>query len=439
MNRALRVIAGMALLAACSSRLNSGPSVEPDAGFSPSPDAGAAGEQARSSLSREAAPSIERSDLESVVSGNNAFALELHARLVEPGRNMMISPFSVSSALAMLWAGARGDTASQLASALHFSLPQERFHPAFNALDLALQKPFPCGSQCAPFALRISNVAWVQKNRPFVPAYLDTLALNYGAGVQLLDFIGAPEPARLAINDFVARATEDKIRDLLGPGSIDELTRLVLTNAVYFKGNWARAFEPALTAPGSFALLGGAVASVPFMHGTLETRGASTASYDAVELGYLDSHFAMTLVAPKAGSFDTFESGLDLKALESVDASLEGHLVTLSMPKFKFEWKQGLVQALQAMGMQDAFDARRADFSGISTADPLHVTGVVHQTFVAVDEKGTEAAAATAVIAGTSGMPGSAISVTLDRPFLFLIRDVTSGQIVFLGRVVDPR
>jgi serpin B len=427
MNRALRAATAMALMTACG-----GPSSTPAA------DAGAPLQEARSSLSRQTSPEVSPGDLQNAVAGNNAFAFDLHARLVEPGKNSMTSPFSISSALAMVWAGARGETASQLASALHFSLPQERFHPAFNALDLALQKPWDCHAECAPFTLRITNAAWAQKEYPFAPAYLDTLAANYGAGLNLLDFVGAPEAARLAINDAVARATEDKIRDLLGPGSIDSLTRLVLTNAVYFKANWEHAFDAKLTAPGSFRLLDGALARVPFLNGSVEARGVAGASYDAVELRYRDSHFAMTLVSPKSG-FEAFESTFDAQALESLDAALQPHVVVLSMPKFKFEWKQSLVKALQAMGMADAFDPARADFTGICAADRLYVSDVVHQTFIAVDEIGTEAAAATAATFSLTGLPPSKIEVSFDRPFLFFIRDLTTRQVVFLGRVVDPR
>jgi serpin B len=428
MNRAFHAAAAIALMTACGGR-----------GSAPAADAGAPLEEAHSSLSRQTSPEVGPGDLQSAVAGNNAFAFDLHARLVEPGRNSMTSPFSISSALAMLWAGARGETASQLASALHFSLPQERFHPAFNALDLALQKPWDCSGECSPFTLRITNAVWAQRDYPFAPAYLDTLGASYGAGLNLLDFIGAPEAARLAINDAVARATEDRIRDPLESGSINSLTRLVLTNAVYFKANWVHAFDSKLTAPGSFRLLDGVLASAPFMNGSVETRGVAGASYDAVELPYRDSHFAMTLVAPKSG-FEAFESTFDARTLESLDAAMQPSLVVLSMPKFKFEWKKGLVEVLRTMGMADAFDCDRADFAGICAAARLSVSNVMHQTFIAVDEAGTEAAAATAVKLGRiTSVPPSQIAVSFDRPFLFFIRDLTTRQIVFLGRVVDPR
>jgi serpin B len=400
--------------------------------------------EGRSGLSRDTSPQVPAGDLESVVAGNNAFALALHKRLVEPGKNVATSPYSISTALAMVWAGARGDTASQMAEALHFTLPQSRFHPAYDALDLALEAPSTCSGGCTPFTLRITNDAWVQKGYPFVPAYLDTLAVSYGAGVRPLDFAASPEASRQTINDAVARATEDRIRDLIPSGGIDPSTRLVLTNAVYFKGDWETPFLPEATRPDPFHLLDGSAVDVPFMNGHFSARVATQPAYDAIELPYRDSHFAMTFVAPNAGTFDAFESAFDVAALASVDAAMTREEVAVSMPKFRLTWQKRLNDALAALGMTDAFSSARADLTGIASPVPgdgtLHVSGVVHQAFVAVDEKGTEAAAATAVVAGGGGAPPPPpIPVIVDRPFLFLIRDRTTGQILFLGRVVDPR
>jgi serpin B len=407
---------------------------------------GAGVPEARSSLSRDTSPSVDADDVSSVVAGSNAFALELHRRLVEPGVNMMTSPYSVSTALAMLWAGARGDTASQLAGALHFTLPGSRLHPAFNALDLAFQAPVSGCAVGSPFTLHVTNTAWAQQDYPFVPAYLDALAVNYGAGVSLLDFAHAPEDARQTINDAVARATDNRIEDLLPTGSIDVQTRFVLTNAVYFNGKWARPFHPAETAPGAFRLLDGSDVTVPFMHGKIRTRGTVQPAYDAVELGYLCSDFAMTLVVPKAGTFAAFEGALDVAALGGVEAAMADAMVTLSMPKFRFGWgTKSLKTTLEALGMKDAFDDERADLTGIAHPpnEQLYVSDVAQQAFVAVDEEGTEAAAATAVVVGGGGSapppPPAEITVSVDRPFLFLIRHTTTGQILFLGRVVDPR
>lgn len=401
------------------------------------------GSEARSARSRNIAPSVAAADLESLVAGNNGFALDLHRQLVEPGQNMMTSPYSASVALAMVWAGARRDTESQLSGALRFPLPQAELHPAFDALDLALQAPAAsCELTPTPFTLRFANAAWTQTGYPFVPAFLDTLAVSYGAGVSLLDFARAPDAARRTVNDAVARATEDRIRDLLPEDSIDDLTRLVLTNAVYFRGKWASPFNPDQTAPGSFRLLGGGAADVPFMHQRVLARGAVQPAYDAVELPYVCSRYAMTLIAPKVGTFEAFEGALDAAGVQAVVAALADARVTLSMPRFGFRWgSKSLKPALQALGVTDAFVSGAADFTGIVADPTFHLSDVLQQTFVAVDEQGTEAAAATAVIGGATAMPPTQpeLTVSLDRPFLFLIRHVDTGQILFLGRVVDPR
>jgi serpin B len=345
----------------------------------------------------------------------------------------------------MVWAGARRDTETELAAALRFPLPQAQLHPAFDALDLELEAPVTfCDQTPNPFKLRFANAAWVQKSYPFVPAFLDTLAASYGAGVSLLDFVRDPDAARQTINDAVARATEDRIRDLLPKGALDDTTKFVLTNAVYFRGNWEVPFNAAQTAPGSFRLLAGGAADVPFMHGRLLARAAVQPAYDAVELRYACSRFAMTLVAPKAGTFDAFEGALDAAGLEAVNAALADAWVTLSMPKFGFRWgSKSLKDALQALGVTSAFDTARADFTGIADLPgaPLYLSDVQQQTFISVDEEGTEAAAATFVSGAGGGLPPKPpeITVSVDRPFVFFIRHVDTGQILFLGRVVDPR
>ncbi len=405
-------------------------------------DASAPGE-ARSSLARQTSPDVSAADIAAVVSGNNAFAFALHRQLIEAGKNMMTSPYSVSTALAMTYAGARGETATQMASALQFALPQgaqDKLAPAFDAVDLALQKPAACSNNpCAPFTLRLANAAWAQKGFAFESAYLDALAQSFGAGVELVDFMGATEPARLTINQWVADATDQKILNLLAPGTVDSSTRLVLTNAVYFKGAWQSPFKSTATAPSDFHLLGGETASVPTLHGELETRAVAAADCDAVELPYRDSHFSMLVVAPTAGAFESFEQSFGVEKLSALDAAMTSRQVTLSLPKFSFQWKSSLVASLKALGLKDAFDPTQADFSGISTAMQLYFSDVIHQSYVALDEGGTEAAAATAVVMAGSAAPTSPLAVSVDRPFLFAIRDLTTGQIVFLGRVVDPR
>jgi serpin B len=429
----------LALAAACVPSTEEAPL--PVEHVAPPADTPWAGSSARSSLARLTTTTVPASDRAAVVAGNNTFALELHRQIREPGKNSMTSPFSISTALAMTYAGARGTTEAQMAQALHFTVPQARLHAAFNEVDLAMRQP-QCTGTCPDvreFKLRTANSAWAQTGYPFEAAYLDTLAQSYGSGVNLVDFVNAAEPARLAINGWVATATEDKVKNLLSPGQVDSLTRLVLTNAVYFKGTWESQFAAASTAPASFHLLDGSAVSVDTMHQSATMRGASGPAYDAVELRYRDSQFSMVLVSPAAGKFESFEGSLDLAGVTALDQALVERQVTLSMPKFTFEWKSSLGPALQSLGMTQAFVSGQADFTGMSSTNELYVGDVIHQTFVAVDEQGTEAAAATAVVMAGGGLPPPAMTVSLDRPFLFFIRHRPTGQILFLGRVVDPR
>ncbi len=396
---------------------------------------------AKSELPRAIAPSVPSADAAALTSGNQAFALELYKSLREPGKNLLTSPHSVSVALAMVWAGARGESESQIASALRFTLPQDRLHAAMNALDQALNSRGhgASGRDGEPFRLRVVNAAWGQSTYQFEQPYLDTLAVNYGAGLNLLDFAGEPEASRLTINDWVAFQTEDRILDLLPDGSITPLTRLVLTNAVYFNAAWAEPFDPANTADAPFTLLDGTRISVPTMNASEPLRFAEGAGYKAVELPYDGGELALVAIVP-IGDFTAFEDSLDGAGLSAVFAALAERDVELSMPRFRFEWDSSLAEALAALGMAAPFDASQADLSGINGGrEGLYISDVIHKAFIGVDEAGTEAAAATAVIVDGRGMPTTPVSMRLDRPFVFAIRDLQTGALVFLGRVVDPR
>jgi serpin B len=396
--------------------------------------------QASSNLSRDLAPQVAPADAGALVAANTAFAAALFQAVRTPG-NVMISPYGVSLALAMTWAGAAGDTASAMAQALRFELPPDRLHPAFDALDLALaaRGQGAQGKDGQPFRLAIANAAWGQEGFDFVPAYLDTLAVDYGAGISLVDFAGAPESARAIINDWVAARTEDRVKDLLGPGSISPLTRLVLTNAVYFNARWMRTFQETATQDAPFMLADGSTVSVPTMHAAEIAGGyAETADWIAAELPYDGGETSMVVVLPRIGSLDTFEAGLDGAALQDIAARLGPSSLKVSMPRFGFESRADLKQALTALGMGVAFSGQ-ADFTGICAGGGLAISDVLHQTFVAVDEDGTEAAAATAVVVGATAAPAESVEVKIDRPFLFFIRDVQTGTVLFLGHVTDPR
>jgi serpin B len=401
------------------------------------------GDEIKSSQPRLTPASLPVSDGEAAVSGNTAFALDLYRQFRQqaPGANLIYSPYSLSAALAMAYAGARGNTEKQMAQAVHFTLPQDRLHSAFNALDQDLSKRQGVkGKDEKGFRLNIINATWAQKNYPFLPAFLDTLARNYGAGLRVVDFATAPEPCRVTINDWVARQTEDRIKDLILPGQINTLTRLVLTNAVYFNAAWLTPFDERATMPGSFNLLDCKVVTVPMMRQTASLGYYRTDLYEAVELPYDGRELSMVILLPKAGQYTGFENALNPALLGEAAKGLRTAEVRLTMPKFKIEVRTDPKQALIALGMTDAFDRNLADFAGITGKPELYITDVLHKAFVEVDEAGTEAAAASAIIFAPkmAPVPPQPVTVTIDRPFLYFIRDIKTGTLLFAGCVLNP-
>ena len=401
------------------------------------------GNVSSSSLERITDPGVSAEDVASLVDGNTAFAFDLYHALVAAGENHNFSPFSISLALAMTYAGARGDTASQMADVLGYSLPEETLHPAWNALDLALagRRAEAAGvDEKDRFELSIANSLWGQQDYLFLPEFLDQLALNYGAGMRLVDFAGDSESARRQINKWVEDQTRDRIKDILAPGSLDPLTRLALVNAIYFKATWMHEFDANDTSDGPFYLLGGGQKTVEMM-GLGKSQQFSYADGDgwqAISLPYKGGLADMVIIMPDEGNFQAFEAALDAAQYESILASLETQKVLLIMPKFTFETKYGLSEALSQLGMTDAFDPGKADFSGMDGTRALYIMDAIHQAFIAVDEKGTEAAAATIVIVGMTSLPMKDIILTIDHPFFFVIRDVPTGTLLFMGRVLNP-
>ncbi|HJX62156.1 MAG TPA: serpin family protein [Dehalococcoidia bacterium] len=383
---------------------------------------------------------MPESDLAELVVGNSAFAFDLYQAVRGNPGNLFYSPYSISLALAMTYAGARGETQRQMADTLSFTLPDDRLRPAFNALDLDLthRGEGAGATQGERFQLNIANAIWGQKDYAFLPEFLDVLAQNYGAGLRLVDFVDAPEESRSTINDWVSDQTAGKIPELLPPGFADALTRLVLTNAIYFNAGWAYPFEPQNTQEGTFHLLDGGEVTVPMMKQSQRLAYSEGDGYQAVSLPYGTSGLSMVLLVPPAGQFEAFESSLNadrVRNIGSLDYSGDSS-VTLSMPKFDFESSFDLGEALAAMGMPDAFSGS-AVFSGMTGSQALAISAVVHKAFILVDEEGTEAAAATAVVMVES-TPERQITLTIDRPFIFLIRDRETGAILFLGRVLNP-
>ena len=394
----------------------------------------------KSDKPRNTSPNINQADLSTLVDGNSVFALNLYQLLKNKDGNLFYSPYSISEALAMTYSGARTETEKQMASAMQYLIGQEKLHSVFNYLDLELAKrgQGAKGIDQKGFRLNLINAIWGQKDFKFRTEYLDLLAQHYGAGLRILDFIKAAEPSRQTINQWVNDQTEGKIKDLLPQGSVNELTRLVLTNAIYFNAAWASQFEKGATTEGKFTLLNGTQITVSMMRQMKSFGYSDGDSYQAVQLPYDGNELSMVILLPELNQFKTFEASLTGKKINQIIQSLQGNQVELAMPKFKIEAEFGLNGALKQLGMQDAFDPNKADFSGMNGNNDLYITDVVHKAFVSVDEAGTEAAAATGVVVGTTSMPVDIKVMNIDHPFIFFIRDIQTGTILFMGRVINP-
>lgn len=394
----------------------------------------------KSDKPRLESPNVSQTVKDKLVEGNTAFAFNLYQLLKEKDGNLFYSPYSISEALAMTFGGARNETEKQMASSMRFILDQATLHPAFNYLDQELAKrgQGAKGADGKGFRLNVVNAIWGQKDFKFKSEYLDLLAQNYGAGLRILDFIKAVEPSRVTINQWVSDQTEARIKDLLPKGSIDEMTRLVLTNAIYFNAAWQSQFKKEATTEGKFTLLDGSQITASLMRQTKSFGYCEGDNYQAVELPYDGNELSMVILLPKVDQFKAFESGLSGEKIAGIIKSLQNNQVELTLPKFKIESELGLSSTLKDLGMKDAFDPLKADFSGMDGAKDLFISDVVHKAWVAVDEAGTEAAAATGVIVGTTSMPIDIKEMKIDHPFIFLIRDIQTGAILFVGRVMNP-
>jgi serpin B len=447
MRRDRLLLASVLLLSACVGR----PSVSPEPTPGPtgtaspstsatvapsptaSPDVGTV-ELARSDLTRATVDPALGSQAADAI---NAFGLDVYRRVAGDPGNIVMSPASVAIALSMARLGAVGQTAAEMDLVLH-DLGAEDLADAANALDAAL------ASRSGTFAdsagadqdvlLRIANAQFVQFDMPLQAAFLDTMATRYGAGAWQVDYATDPEAARQAINAWVADNTEDRIPEILKPGIVTAAWRLAIANAIYLKAAWLEPFTVDSTAPGDFRLVDDSVVEVPMMHGLKDAPYARGDEWAAIELPYVGQDLAMLVIVPD--DLASFDSSFDVAVLRSIVDSLEGGRVDLTLPKFDFESVFELSDLLAALGMPTAFSAA-ADFSGITTAEALRIATVIHQANITVDEAGTEAAAATVIGFDTSG-GGEPPTLRVDRPFLFAIRDVPTGAVVFMGRVADP-
>jgi serpin B len=402
--------------------------------------AGASGLIARSSQDRLVNPGVPEPVMLSLAESNNEFAFDLYGLLRDRAGNLVFSPYSLSAALAMAFAGASGETEAQMAAALHFDLPQSQLHPAFNQLDLALTGAGRAASpEQHPLQLRTANAIWTDRTLALRDPFLDEIALNYGTGVHLTDFIHAHEAARREINAWVSDQTERHIRDLVAKEAIDSLTRMVLVNAIYFEGDWQHQFDADDTQDKTFHLLGGSAVHVKMMHTHLPSAVfTSLPLCKAVELPYQGGSAVIDIIVPEEGAYEAFERGFSYDVFAEILGSLQPAAVDIGLPTFAFISSFDMGEGLSALGMPDAFDSERADFSRMTGGRDLFVSRVLHQAFVAVDEKGTAAGGATAIIMAPTSMMLPGVSLVVDRPFMFIIRDLATWQNLFIGRVLDP-
>lgn len=393
--------------------------------------------EARSSATR-LPPDRSLATVRELTASTTDFAMDL-ARTVEPADNLVFSPHSIAMALAMTYAGAASETKAQMAKVLHFELPDAELHAAFNTLDqwLAGREQSAKWADDEPFRLRLANDLWAQAGYEFLPAYLDVLAENYGAGVRLVDFANDPDDARHTVNREVFRQTQGRIDELLPKGALKPTTRFVLTNAVYFSAGWAEPFTTSRTEESEFAREDGTSVRVPMMHGQVHGLYAEGDGYRAAALPYDGDEVAMLFILPDESSLEELESRLDAQEIETMASSFERVLFDFRLPRFSIRTPLALSDTLKALGMTDAFVPHEADFSAMDGTRDLYLHDVVHEAFVKVDEAGTEAAAATAVIGGIVSLP-QLVDFELNRPFLFLVRDLETGATLFYGRVTDP-
>jgi serpin B len=386
------------------------------------------------------APPAANADQAAAVKGSNAFAVDLYGRLSAQPGNLFFSPESISTAFAMTYAGAHGQTATEMARVFHFTLPPERLHPAIGALLAGMNAPHQ------GYALSVADALWAEKDENFLPAYLKLVKTNYGAGFHPVDFKSAPDSARVTINQWVEKQTNDKIQNLLGPGTVTSLARLILTNAIYFKAAWADQFSKRATEDKDFHLSASKTIQAPTMYNWDGYEYLKGPSFQALLLPYEKGEISMLILLPdNVDGLSALERSLTSSNLERWMASLSyEHEVIVHLPKFKITQEFELSSTLKDLGMKSAFDSNSADFSGMTGDKSLVISAAIHKAYIDVDENGTEAAAATAVVmAMATAMqsrvpPPPPIYFTADHPFLFLIRDNTSGAILFMGRVTDP-
>jgi serpin B len=383
-------------------------------------------------------PAAPDPDQGALTAGDNAFAVDLYGRLrTQPG-NLFFSPASISTAFAMAYAGARAQTAAQMATVFHFTLPPQKLHPAMGALLTAMNAPH------SGYELRVADALWAEQDAHFLESYLDLTKADYAAGFHRVDFKSSSDSVRLTINQWIEQQTNSKIQNLIAPGVLTPATRLVLTNAIYFKGTWLDPFDKSLSQDEDFHISATQTIKAPMMHRTGSYRYYDGGTFQALELPYQGNDLSMVVLLPKNidGLVSLEHSFTSAAASDWLRHLAPAPKVILSFPRFTMTQQFELSSELRAMGMPLAFSGE-ADFSGMTGKPDFTISAAIHKAFIDVNEQGTEAAAATAIVMRALAMRAQQpepppIIFRADHPFLFLIRQTQSGAILFMGRVDDP-
>jgi serpin B len=362
---------------------------------------------------------------------NNTFAFNLYQRVKGQDGNLIFSPYSITQALGMLYLGAGGTTQQQIAETLALPAPED-----IDFIELSSVMNAPPAYEGVTFQLNVANSLWAQQGYGLHPDYVDSLSEYYGVQLAEVDY-SAPDQTAQIINQWVSDQTQDKINDLVDPATLDPLTRLILVNAIYLNAGWAMMFDENGTEDAPFTLLDGTQVAVPMMHQYNQFSYVGTETYQVAQLGYQQNNFAMIVILPDQGQFEAVEAMLSNEFFESLRSQLfSSYNLKVALPRFKYDTSLDLARTLSDMGMPAAFSPD-ADFSGIAD-EGLFVNAVTHKAYISVNEKGTEAAAATEIGMGGGGPPNEPIIFNADRPFIYVIYEYRTGAILFIGRVVDP-
>ena len=428
------LLAISSLFSACTSDTEPGDPNDSDESESP-------GELLQSSVERDESPDVGVETAEQAASDNRDFTFDLLQQIqLEDRQNIFFSPYSISSALAMTYAGASGGTHDELGDTLRFTVEEEQLHPSFNAVDLDLKTRSEVDTDGDPPTLNVVNATWAQHDYDFSDAYLDTLALHYGAGLFAVDFKSEPDATRQKINQWVEDQTEERIKDLLPPKSITRGTKMVLTNAIYFMAAWDKEFSDSATSQKPFTRLDGAEVDVDLMRQNDSFDHYLGDDTHAISLPYEGKELSLVALKPAdPADFEDWEAGLDRIHFDEVLSNMAYGKGTIALPSFRFEGAYDLKELFEAMGWTNFGELLRMVDDG---GHELEITDILHKSFIDVDEEGTEAAAATAVVIGDVGSapmpPEDDFELFFDRPFYYAIYDHPTDTILFMGRLADP-